>query len=70
MEKLSKDTPVLEFRNLTFAYPDDPGTVVLDNLNIIVNPGEKVAFFGGDGSGKSTTVKILTGLYGVEEAIF
>jgi len=64
--KLSKDTPVLEFRNLTFAYPDDPGTVVLDNLNIIVNPGEKVAFFGGDGSGKSTTVKILTGLYGVE----
>jgi ABC-type multidrug transport system fused ATPase/permease subunit len=38
----------------------------LKNLNIEVNPGEKVAFFGGDGSGKSTAVKILTGLYPVE----
>ncbi len=65
--KLSKGTPLLEFKNLTFAYPDDPKTVVLSNLNVTVNPGEKVAFFGGDGSGKSTTVKILTGLYGVED---
>jgi len=65
--KLPKGTPVLEFKNLTFSYPDDTKTVVLKDLNMVVNPGEKVAIYGGDGSGKSTIVKILTGLYGVDE---
>jgi putative ABC transport system ATP-binding protein/ATP-binding cassette subfamily B protein len=64
-EKLGGGTPKIEFKNLDFAYPDDPETKVLKKLDIEVNPGEKVAFFGGDGSGKSTTVKILTGLYRV-----
>lgn len=66
-ERLRKGTPKLEFKNLNFAYPDDPDVRILKNLNIVVNPGEKIAFFGGDGSGKSTTVKILTGLYGVND---
>ncbi len=66
-KKLKKDTPVLELKNLSFAYPDDEKTVVLKDLNMVVNPGEKVAIFGGDGSGKSTVVKILTGLYGVDD---
>jgi ABC-type multidrug transport system fused ATPase/permease subunit len=65
--KLKEGTPSLEFKNLTFEYPDDPGTKILKNLNIKIEPGEKVAFFGGDGSGKTTTVKILTGLYRVKE---
>lgn len=64
--KLGNDTPLLEFRNLNFAYPDDPETKILKNINLEVKPGEKVAIFGGDGSGKSTTVKILTGLYKIE----
>ena len=64
--KLGSHTPLLEFKNLSFAYPDDPETLILKNLNITIRPGEKVAFLGGDGSGKSTTVKILTGLYAVE----
>ncbi|MGI5898096.1 MAG: ATP-binding cassette domain-containing protein [Candidatus Dojkabacteria bacterium] len=66
-KKLKNKTPLLEFKKLTFAYPDDPMTTVLKNLNISVEPGEKVAFLGGDGSGKSTVVKILTGLYTVEK---
>lgn len=66
-KKLRRGTPVLEFKNLSFAYPDDKETIVLKNLNIVVNPGERVAIFGGDGSGKSTVVKILTGLYGVDD---
>jgi ABC-type multidrug transport system fused ATPase/permease subunit len=65
--KLKEGTPTLEFKNLTFEYPDDPGTNILSNLNIKLKPGEKIAFFGGDGSGRSTTVKILTGLYRVNE---
>lgn len=66
-KRLPKGTPKLEFKNLSFSYPDEPETTVLDNLNLVIEPGEKVAFFGGDGSGKSTVVKILTGLYGVEQ---
>ncbi len=66
-KKLSKGTPKLELKNLSFAYPDEPETKVLENINIVVEPGEKVALIGGDGSGKSTAVKILTGLYGVEQ---
>ncbi|MHC1716543.1 MAG: ATP-binding cassette domain-containing protein [Candidatus Dojkabacteria bacterium] len=64
--KLANHTPKLEFKNLSFSYPDDPDTKILKNLDIEVKPGERVAFLGGDGSGKSTTVKILTGLYPVD----
>jgi ABC-type multidrug transport system fused ATPase/permease subunit len=65
--KLGEGTPTLEFKNLNFEYPDDPGTKILSNLNVKLEPGEKIAFFGGDGSGKTTTVKILAGLYRVKE---
>jgi len=65
--KLKNETPSLEFKGLTFEYPDDPGVKILKNLNVKLEPGEKIAFFGGDGSGKTTTVKILTGLYRVNE---
>jgi putative ABC transport system ATP-binding protein/ATP-binding cassette subfamily B protein len=65
--RLGEGTPTLEFKDLDFAYPDDPETEVLSNLNIELKPGERIAFFGGDGSGKTTTVKILAGLYRVTE---
>ncbi len=64
---LPKGTPKIEMKNLYFEYPDDPTTKVLENINIEIKPGEKIAFFGGDGSGKSTMVKILTGLYRVNK---
>jgi len=62
-KKLKKGTPILEFQELDFAYPDDPDTKVLENLSFEIKSGEKVAFFGGDGSGKSTLVNIFCGLY-------
>ena len=66
-QKLKKGTPQVEFKNLSFSYPDDPETMVLKHIDLVVNPGEKVAFFGGDGSGKSTMVKILSGLYQIKK---
>jgi ABC-type multidrug transport system fused ATPase/permease subunit len=63
--KLGKNAPALAFRDLDFAYPDEPNRKVLENINIDVKPGEKIAFFGRDGSGKSSLIKILTGLYEV-----
>lgn len=64
--KLGAGTPSIKFRNLSFSYPDDPETLVLKNIDIEIKPGEKVAFFGGDGSGKSSMVKILSGLYQIK----
>jgi ATP-binding cassette subfamily B protein len=62
-KKLKKGTPLLEFQNLDFSYPEKQDEKVLENISFRIEPGEKVAFFGGDGSGKSTLVNILCGLY-------
>jgi ABC-type multidrug transport system fused ATPase/permease subunit len=64
--KLGKGTPSIMLRNLSFSYPDDPSTLVLKHIDIEIKPGEKVVFFGGDGSGKSSMVKILSGLYQIK----
>jgi ABC-type multidrug transport system fused ATPase/permease subunit len=53
----------LELTNLDFAYPDQPNRKVLENINLKIEPGEKVVFYGADSSGKSSLVKLLTGMY-------
>lgn len=65
-EKLPKrETPDIEFLKFDFAYPDEPEKKVLENISLKINAGDKVAFFGRDGSGKSSLIKIITGLYQV-----
>ncbi len=63
--KLPKGTPDIEFLKLDFAYPDEPERKVLENISFKISAGDKVAFFGGDGSGKTSLIKMLTGLYQV-----
>jgi energy-coupling factor transport system ATP-binding protein len=46
--------------SVTFAYPD--GTQALDEVNLEIAPGERVAIVGQNGSGKSTLVRQLNGL--------
>ena len=50
---------MLELLNLSKSYRGIPAIV---NLNFRVNAGEVVGYLGANGSGKSTTVKIITGL--------
>jgi ABC-type bacteriocin/lantibiotic exporter with double-glycine peptidase domain len=50
----------LRAENLTFGYDDRP---VIRNLNFRIEPGEKVAISGKDGNGKSTLLKVLTGVF-------
>ena len=54
----------IEFKNIKFIYPNDKKQkLVLDNLNLIIEPGKKVAFVGESGCGKSTSVNLIERLY-------
>jgi ABC-type multidrug transport system fused ATPase/permease subunit len=62
-KKLPNEPLSLKLMKLDFAYPDQPDRKVLENISLEINPGEKVVFYGGDSSGKSSLVKLLTGMY-------
>jgi ATP-binding cassette subfamily B protein len=51
-----------EFRNVSFRYPGS-SRLVLNQLNLHLRPGERVALIGENGEGKTTIVKLLTRLY-------
>jgi ATP-binding cassette subfamily B (MDR/TAP) protein 1 len=53
----------IQFNNVTFKYPTRPDLVILDNLNIKIEPGMNIAFVGPSGSGKSTTVQLVQRFY-------
>ncbi|HOJ09935.1 MAG TPA: ABC transporter ATP-binding protein [Clostridiales bacterium] len=52
----------IEFKDVTFIYPNTD-KIVLKNINIKISSGEKVAFVGRNGAGKSSLVKLITRLY-------
>ncbi len=52
----------VELRNVTFGYrPNHPPLV--ENLSLIIEPGQRVAVVGPTGSGKSTLVMLISGVY-------
>ena len=56
------EAPEIEFRNVDFKY-DGAEKNTLENLNFKIHAGEKIALVGNNGAGKTTIVKMLTGLY-------
>lgn len=52
----------IEFRDVSFKYPDSDA-YALKNISFSIKEGEKVAFIGRIGSGKSTILKLLLKLY-------
>jgi ABC-type multidrug transport system fused ATPase/permease subunit len=61
--KLPDEPLSLKLTHLDFAYPDQPDVKILEDISLDIMPGEKVVFYGGDSSGKSSLVKLLTGMY-------
>lgn len=52
----------IEITNLSFTYPETD-KIILNNINLTINSGEKLALVGVNGAGKTTLVKLLSGLY-------
>jgi len=54
------------FDEVSFTYPET-GIRALDKLNLHIKPGERVLILGRTGSGKSTILDLLSGVYPVKE---
>jgi ATP-binding cassette subfamily B protein len=52
---------------VSFSY--EPGTVVLDDVSVVVGAGERVAIVGETGSGKSTIAKLIMRFYDPESGV-
>lgn len=51
----------IKIENVSFSYTGR--NKILDNVSLEINPGEKVAFVGSSGSGKTTMIKLLMKFY-------
>ncbi|NBU20577.1 ATP-binding cassette domain-containing protein [bacterium] len=57
----------LEFRNVTFAYPDHPERMILKKVNFGVPHGKSIAIVGASGAGKSSLVSLIPRIFDVTE---
>lgn len=59
------DFESLNFNNVGFSYPskDEEAAFELGPINLNIQKGETIFIVGGNGSGKSTFINLLTGLY-------
>ena len=58
LEKIDK----IEINNLSYKYEEN-GKLVIDNINMKINKGEKIGIVGKVGSGKTTLMNIIAGFY-------
>ena len=63
---IENDTLEIEFKNVSFKYPKTDN-YIFKNLNLKIPKGQRLAIVGLNGAGKSTLVKLMTGLYDVNE---
>lgn len=61
-DKVKKNLGEVEFKDVSFVYPDSP-TPCLEHISFHINPGETFAIIGATGSGKSSVVNLLPRFY-------
>jgi len=64
-QQIESDFESLHFNDIGFAYPnaDSDSLFKLGPINLNIHKGETIFVVGGNGSGKSTFINVLTGLY-------
>lgn len=67
-EKFPADWKSIAIKQGTLAYPS--GQIGLDKLDLEIHRGEKLGIAGSSGGGKSTLVKLLLGLYQLNDGSF
>ncbi len=66
---LPYDWKYLEIKNISFSYKKDGSKKHLKNINLKIRRGQKIAFIGESGSGKSTILAVLRGLYPLDKGV-
>ena len=65
LELPAKIDGAVEFEHVSFAYA--PGTWVLRDVSFRIEPGERVAFVGATGAGKTSLINLLLRFYDIQE---
>lgn len=66
LELENNQPPQIEFRGIDFKYPGTEKKI-LENFNLVVESGKKIAFVGENGAGKTTIIKLLARFYDPEK---
>src|SRR5699024_9275316 len=64
----SKEIPLkgnITFKNVDFGYI--PGQKVLKDINLYAKPGQKIAFVGSTGAGKTTITNLINRFYEIDK---
>lgn len=66
-DEKGEQTPLrgdVRFENVTFGYV--PGKKVLDRISLYAKPGQKIAFVGSTGAGKTTIINLINRFYEIQ----
>lgn len=55
----------VRFEHVSFAYSDEPETMVLNDVSFDISPGETIALVGPTGAGKTTIVNLISRFYNI-----
>ena len=66
-EETIEEIGTVEFKDVSFSFPNSSGEVVLDHINLKINKGEKIGVLGSTGCGKSTLVNLIPRFYDVTD---
>lgn len=62
IDLIKREGIILRLKNVSYTYPGS-SIPTLENVNLTIKKGEKLALLGLNGAGKTTLVKIICGLY-------
>jgi len=58
-EETAQNTSLINFQNVVYAYPSRPNQLAINDLNLAIKAGERIALVGPSGAGKSTLFDLL-----------